>query len=250
VVALEQLPTLDYELRGVSLGSALIQISCGGLDHSVPVTVNTVPADIGIQIPVAIGIQIAVGEIPSLEAGETIDLELNSVFSDGSEIPVPSGVIWELTDNDDNAFLLTEQTDIASATLTAAPDLLVEHQATLTATYEDQSTSLVVYALKDVIDTLQSLVLLQTDSLSNEFEIASGSTLMMTQSDSTQLVLNGLYLSGTTRIPATDIIWANTNPLIATITAEGLLNAVGVGSASIIAIADGQQIELPITVVP
>lgn len=240
-LSLTQTETGTLELTALTLGTANLNIQCGGMALTQEFEV--------VPVPTLETITILDGQENDIIAGESLVLSISANYSDGHTDITNTDVEWSLTENDHLAFSL-DLSDPEDKQITADESLTFEHQAVLQAQYQGVLTSTNVYALRDVPENLISITMIYSDIIGNEFQLINGSTQTLPVTATLSLALDGEFESGISRIPAADIFWSNSDPAVATVDAEGVVTTLSTGSALISARYREQTVSLPLNVTP
>ncbi len=196
--------TPDGLLSAVEIGSTSVVAVKDG------VTSNTAMVEVTDAIITSIQVTPANTSLPK---GQDQRLAAMATFSDGTSQVVTGSVTWQPAD-----------TAIASVT----PDGLLS-------AVEIGSTSVV--AIKDGVTSNTAMVEV-TDAIITSIRVTPENTSLPKGQDQ-RLAAMATFSDGTSQVVTASVTWQPADTAIITVTPDGLLSAVEIGSTSIVAIKDG-----------
>ncbi|MDJ0313088.1 Ig-like domain-containing protein [Arthrobacter sp. H35-D1] len=196
------------------------------LAHSLAAGADTAPEPSLARTLVSITVH---ADGASAETGQSVQMDAEGRFSDGSVQPLTDGVRWASSD-----------ADIATVDSAGVVRALNPGRITIEATRESIQGRLQFTVLQTASPSLTSISL-------------TPPTVTLGLRQSLQLAAVGTFSDGSSRPVGATGIWRSNNPAVAAVDGGGLVTATGTGSALITLTEDGQtaqaHIDVPVAIV-
>jgi hypothetical protein len=224
-------------VTATAAGVDMLSIECGGL---------ATPLEVQINDPVVLTSVSIDSNFTEISAGESVQLEATSHFSDGS-IENLEDADWEVIAGDTDKFSL----DTDSGEVSADVDIVVERSITIRLESEGFEDEITIYAEKGAIEEAESLAIYFTDTAGNVTAADAGTPLSLTAGDELKLNTEITFNTGRAEFATQGIFWSNADPDIAVVNAQGTVTAVSAGLTSVTAVdANGLTATVYVLVAP
>lgn len=238
-------------LAPTAAGVVTVQWHCAGqtIEEQLQILDTTSPGELAVLLD---GMPVSVENVPEIDVDAPVAVSVLMRTTDGVFSDVTADVSWQLSDSNLDAFDVAEVADdaeVQSLLLSAVPGSMYEQRANLEIVVGDRLLQLVLVSSRGVQRQLDSVSFLVEDTLGNVSELTPGSNRFLAAGDSLDLDLLLRYNLDTETLGGDALLWANSDPGIATIDSSGRLIAVAEGSSEIAAVHDGQIYRFAVTVV-
>ena len=198
-------------VNAVGVGSATLTASLNGQQASTSVTVTN---------PTLTALSVS-GAAASVAKGLSTQLAAVGTYSDGTTANVTSQVAW--TSSNANVATVNNQGVVSARGVGSA---------TLTGSLNGQQAT---YSVTITNPTLTSIAV-----TSNAGSLAKGTLAKLTAT--------GTYSDGTTADITSQMTWSSSNAAVATVSGQGVVSTLGVGSATLTGSLNGQQGSVSVTI--
>jgi hypothetical protein len=212
---------LTSQVTWVSDTPATATVSSGGLANGIAGGTANISASLGgvtspnivLTVEALTSIEITPGNPANLNVGSDQDFTATGTFADGSTVDITSHVTW----------------------VSSAPDIAIFNSAGVVAG-QTAGTVTITASLSGISSSPVSLTVIILSSIS----VTPASPLNLAVGATQQFTATGIFTDGSTKDITSEVTWTSDTPATATISSNGLVTGVAVGTTNIIAFFPGE----------